>query len=33
VSSIHTPNYADLNILIPETVERLEVVRGPFSAL
>jgi outer membrane receptor protein involved in Fe transport len=33
VSSIHTPNYADLNILVPETVERLEVVRGPFSAL
>ena len=33
VSSINTPNYADLNILIPETVERLEVVRGPFSAL
>ncbi|MEO6201764.1 MAG: TonB-dependent receptor [Nitrospirales bacterium] len=33
VSSIHTPNYADLNILIPETVERLEVIRGPFSAL
>ncbi len=33
VSSIHTPNYADLNILIPETVERLEVIRGPVSAL
>ncbi len=33
VSSIHTPNYADLNILIPETVERVEVIRGPFSAL
>jgi len=33
VSSIHTPNYADLNILIPETVDRLEVIRGPFSAL
>ncbi len=33
VSSIHTPNYADLNILIPETVERVEIIRGPFSAL
>jgi outer membrane receptor protein involved in Fe transport len=33
VSSIHTPNYADLNILVPETIERLEVIRGPFSAL
>lgn len=31
VSSLHTPNYADLNILIPETVDRIEVVRGPFS--
>lgn len=31
VSSLHTPNYADLNILIPETVERIEIVRGPFS--
>jgi len=33
VSSIHTPNYADLNVLIPETVERVEIIRGPFSAL
>ena len=32
VSNIQTPNYADLNILIPETVERMEVIRGPFSA-
>ncbi len=32
ISHIQTPNYADLNILIPETVERLEVIRGPFSA-
>ena len=31
ISSIHTPNYADLNILIPETVKTIEVVRGPFS--
>jgi len=31
ISSIHTPNYADLNILIPETVQGIEVVRGPFS--
>jgi outer membrane receptor protein involved in Fe transport len=31
VSSIHTPNYADLNILIPETVKSIEVIRGPFS--
>ena len=31
VSSIHTPNYADLNPLIPETIERLEIIRGPFS--
>lgn len=31
VSSLHTPNYADLGILIPETVERIEIVRGPFS--
>ena len=30
-SSIHTPNYADLNPLIPETVQTIEVVRGPFS--
>lgn len=32
VSHIQTPNYADLNILIPETIERMEVIRGPFSA-
>jgi len=31
VSSIHTPNYADLNILIPETVQRIDIIRGPFS--
>lgn len=31
ISSIHTPNYADLNILIPETVQSIEIVRGPFS--
>jgi outer membrane receptor protein involved in Fe transport len=31
VSSLHTPNYADLNVLIPETVKSIEVVRGPFS--
>ena len=30
ISSIHTPNYVDLNILIPETVKSIEVVRGPF---
>ncbi|MBS0181486.1 MAG: TonB-dependent receptor [Nitrospira sp.] len=33
VSSVQTPNYADLNILIPETVERLEITRGPFNPL
>ena len=31
VSSIHTPNYADLNPLIPETIERIDIIRGPFS--
>ena len=31
ISSIHTPNYADLNILIPETVKSIEIIRGPFS--
>jgi outer membrane receptor protein involved in Fe transport len=31
ISSIHTPNYADLNILIPETVKNIEIVRGPFN--
>jgi outer membrane receptor protein involved in Fe transport len=31
VSSIHTPNYADLNILIPETVSRIDIIRGPFD--
>ncbi|RZS50782.1 outer membrane receptor protein involved in Fe transport [Variibacter gotjawalensis] len=31
VSAIHTPNYVDLNVLIPETVARVEVIRGPFS--
>jgi outer membrane receptor protein involved in Fe transport len=31
VSSLHTPNYADLNILLPETVKSIEIVRGPFS--
>ncbi|MDB5630993.1 MAG: TonB-dependent receptor [Tardiphaga sp.] len=31
VSSLHTPNYADLNILLPETVKTIEIVRGPFS--
>ena len=31
ISSIHTPNYADLNILIPETVKSIEIVRGPFN--
>ena len=31
ISSSHTANYADLNILIPETVARIEVIRGPFS--
>lgn len=31
ISSIHTPNYADLNILMPETVQSIEVVRGPFD--
>jgi outer membrane receptor protein involved in Fe transport len=31
ISSLHTPNYADLNILLPETVKTIEVVRGPFA--
>ena len=31
VSSIHTANYADLNPIIPETVEKVEAIRGPFS--
>jgi outer membrane receptor for ferrienterochelin and colicin len=31
ISSIHTPNYADLNFLMPETVQSIEVVRGPFD--
>ncbi|UQD75571.1 TonB-dependent receptor [Bradyrhizobium japonicum] len=31
VSSLHTPNYADLNILLPETIKSIEIVRGPFS--
>jgi outer membrane receptor protein involved in Fe transport len=31
VSSLHTPNYADLNILFPETVKSIEIVRGPFA--
>jgi outer membrane receptor protein involved in Fe transport len=31
VSSLHTPNYADLNVLLPETIKSVEIVRGPFS--
>ena len=31
VSSLHTPNYADLNILLPESVKSIAIVRGPFS--
>lgn len=31
VSSLHTPNYADLNILLPESVKSISIVRGPFS--
>lgn len=31
VSSIHTPNYVDLNPLIPETIGSIRIVRGPFS--
>lgn len=31
VSSIHTPNYVDLNPLIPETIGAIRIVRGPFS--
>ncbi|GBU18180.1 MULTISPECIES: TonB-dependent receptor [Methylobacterium] len=31
VSSIHTPNYVDLNPLIPETIRSIGIVRGPFS--
>ena len=32
VSSIHTPNYADLFTVIPESIDRIEIIRGPFSA-
>ncbi|MCC7261079.1 MAG: TonB-dependent receptor [Candidatus Latescibacteria bacterium] len=32
VSHGHGQGYADLNFLIPETVERLEVFKGPYSA-
>lgn len=31
VSSLHTPNYVDLNPLLPETIRSIEVIRGPFS--
>jgi outer membrane receptor protein involved in Fe transport len=31
VSSIHITNYADLNQILPEAVEKVEVIRGPFS--
>ena len=31
VSSIHIPDYVDLNPLIPETVRSISIVRGPFS--
>jgi len=31
-SCIQANGYADLNALIPETIRRIEVVRGPFSA-
>ena len=31
VSSIHTPNYAELNILVPESVRSIDVISGPFS--
>ena len=31
VSSLHTPNYVDLNPLIPETIASVAIVRGPFS--
>ena len=31
ISSIHTPNYADLNVLLPESVKSIDIVRGPFS--
>ncbi|HLH97985.1 MAG TPA: TonB-dependent receptor [Xanthobacteraceae bacterium] len=33
ISSIHTPNYADLNILLPESIRSIDIVRGPFSVL
>ena len=32
-SCIQQNGYTDLNALIPETTRRIEVVRGPFSAL
>ena len=31
VSSIHIANYADLNQILPEAVDKVEVIRGPFS--
>lgn len=31
VSSQHITDYADLNPLIPETVDHIDIVRGPFS--
>ncbi len=32
-SSIQTNGYVDLNMLIPETIQRIEVIRGPNSPL
>ncbi|WDT80317.1 MAG: Plug domain-containing protein [Candidatus Manganitrophus sp.] len=32
-SNSHADGIADFNIIIPEEIERIEVIRGPFSAL
>ncbi len=32
VSGIHSHNYPDLNPILPETIDRIEIVRGPFNA-
>ncbi|MBI3446962.1 MAG: TonB-dependent receptor plug domain-containing protein [Magnetospirillum sp.] len=31
VSNLHTPNNADLNFILPESIERVDIIRGPFS--
>lgn len=31
VSSLQAPGYADLNVLLPETVDHIDIVRGPYD--